>query len=126
VSVNGQMVASIGPGLLVLLAVTHADAESDADKLADKTRRLRIFSDADGTMNEPLGEREVLAVSQFTLYGDVSRGNRPSWGGAAPGPVAEPLYDRYCHALGARQGVFGADMAVALINDGPVTLLLDS
>jgi D-tyrosyl-tRNA(Tyr) deacylase len=119
-------VAAIGPGLLVLLGVTHSDTEADADKLAEKTRALRIFSDADGRMNEPLGQREVLAVSQFTLYGDASRGNRPSWGGAAPGALAEPLYERYCATLGARQGIFGADMAVALVNDGPVTLLLDS
>jgi D-tyrosyl-tRNA(Tyr) deacylase len=124
--VDGELVAAIGPGLLVLLGVTHSDDEADADKLAAKTRALRIFSDSDGRMNEALGDREVLAVSQFTLYGDASRGNRPSWGEAAPGTLAEPLYDRYCTTVGAKRGVFGADMAVALINDGPVTLLLDS
>ncbi len=118
--------AQIGPGLLVLVGVTHADTAADADRLAEKVARLRIFPDADGRMNEPLGEREVLAVSQFTLYGDTRRGNRPSWGEAAPGPVAEPIYDRFCTALEAKRGVFGADMAVALVNDGPVTLLVES
>jgi D-tyrosyl-tRNA(Tyr) deacylase len=126
VSVEGETVAAIGPGLLVLLGVTHADSTADADRLAAKVAKLRIFADAEGRMNEPLGEREVLAVSQFTLYGDTRRGNRPSWGDAAPGEVAEPLYDRFCTALDARRGIFGADMAVALVNDGPVTLLLES
>jgi D-tyrosyl-tRNA(Tyr) deacylase len=126
VTVEGDRVAEIGAGLLVLLGVTHTDTEADADKLADKVRRLRVFSDAEGRMNEPLGDREVLAVSQFTLYGDTSRGNRPSWGEAAPGAVAEPLYDRFAQALGAQRGIFGADMAVALVNDGPVTLLLQT
>jgi D-tyrosyl-tRNA(Tyr) deacylase len=126
VTVEGELVAAIGPGLLVLLGVTHSDTPADADRLAQKTRALRVFADADGRMNEPLGEREVLAVSQFTLYGDTRRGNRPSWGEAAPGELAEPLYDRFCTALDARRGIFGADMAVALVNDGPVTLLLES
>ncbi len=125
-TVEGELVAEIGPGLLVLLGVTHSDTPADADRLAQKTRALRIFPDADGRMNEPLGEREVLAVSQFTLYGDTRRGNRPSWAEAASGTVAEPLYERFCETLGAQRGVFGADMAVALINDGPVTLLLDT
>ncbi len=126
VSVAGEPVAAIGPGLLVLLGVTHADAAEDADRLAAKVAKLRIFADAEGRMNEPLGGREVLAVSQFTLYGDTRRGNRPSWGEAAPGEVAEPLYDRFCDALNAQRGIFGADMAVALVNDGPVTLMLES
>jgi D-tyrosyl-tRNA(Tyr) deacylase len=126
VSVDGAVVAKIGPGLLVLLGVTHTDAEADADKLADKVSKLRIFSDADGRMNEPLGDRQILAVSQFTLYGDARRGNRPSWTEAAPGAHAEPLYDRFCAALGAETGSFGADMAVMLVNDGPVTLLLET
>ena len=77
-------------------------------------------------MNEPLGEREVLCVSQFTLYGDARRGNRPSYIEAAAPEVAEPLYERFCELLGARRGVFGADMQVELVNDGPVTLLLES
>lgn len=77
-------------------------------------------------MNEPLGDREVLCISQFTLYGDTSRGNRPGWGAAAPGEEAEPLYDLVCERLDAARGVFGANMAVELVNDGPVTLLLES
>ena len=96
VAVAGETVAAIGPGLLVLLGVSVSDTERDADWLADKVRALRVFPDADGRMNEPLGEREVLCVSQFTLYGDARRGNRPSYIGAAPPPLAEPLYERFC------------------------------
>jgi len=126
VRVGGEVVARIGPGLLVLLGVTHDDDAARADRLADKVRALRVFPDADGRMNEPLGEREVLVVSQFTLYGDARKGNRPSYVAAAPGPVAEPLYERFRARLGAQGGVFGADMAVELVNDGPVTLLLEA
>jgi D-aminoacyl-tRNA deacylase len=118
-------VAAIGPGLLVLLGVTHADGPAAADRLADKVRALRVFPDADGRMNEPLGDREVLCVSQFTLYGDARRGNRPSYVDAARPEHAEPLYARFADRLGAARGVFGADMAIALVNDGPVTLLLE-
>jgi D-aminoacyl-tRNA deacylase len=125
VTVGGERVAAIGPGLLVLLGVTHADGPAEADKLADKVRALRVFADADGRMNEPLGDREVLCVSQFTLYGDARRGNRPSYAAAAPPEQAEPLYERFCERLGAARGVFGADMAVELVNDGPVTVLLE-
>lgn len=125
-SVDGREVSSIGPGLLVLLGVTGDDGEHDARWLADKVRALRIFPDADGRMNEPLGEREVLCVSQFTLYGDVRRGNRPSFVAAAAPELAEPLYERFCELLGARRGSFGAMMAVELVNDGPVTLLVES
>lgn len=125
VSVDGEQIAAIGPGLLVLLGVTHDDGPAQADRLADKVRALRVFPDADGRMNEPLGEREALCVSQFTLYGDTRRGNRPSYVAAAPGEVAEPLYERFRERLGAQGGVFGADMAVELVNDGPVTLLLE-
>jgi D-aminoacyl-tRNA deacylase len=125
VEVDGAVVGSIGPGLLVLLGVTHTDTDADADWIAAKIRGLRVFSDADGRMNEPLGDRSVLCVSQFTLYGDARRGNRPSYVDAAPGPVAEPLYERVCQLLGAERGVFGADMQVSLVNDGPVTLLLE-
>jgi D-tyrosyl-tRNA(Tyr) deacylase len=126
VDVGGQKVAAIGPGLLVLLGVTHADTEADADKLADKVRALRIFPDADGRMNEPLGAgREVLCVSQFTLYGDARKGNRPAYVAAARPEQAEPLYERFCDRLDARRGVFGAHMDVELVNDGPVTLLLE-
>jgi D-tyrosyl-tRNA(Tyr) deacylase len=84
-----------------------------------------VFPDADGVMTEPLGEREVLAVSQFTLYGDTRKGNRPSYVAAARPDDAEPLYDRFCERLGARRGVFGAHMLVELVNDGPVTLLVE-
>jgi D-aminoacyl-tRNA deacylase len=126
VHVKGEEHARIGPGLLVLLGVTHDDTEADADKLADKVRALRIFPDDDGRMNEPLGEREVLCVSQFTLYGDARRGNRPSYVAAAPPETAEPLYERFCERLGAARGVFGAHMEVELVNDGPVTILLES
>jgi D-tyrosyl-tRNA(Tyr) deacylase len=126
VDVEGDRVAQIGPGMLVLLGVGVGDGEEEADRLAGKVRALRIFDDADGRMNEPLGEREVLCVSQFTLYGDARRGNRPSYTGAARPEVAEPLYDRFCERLGAAKGVFGACMGVALINDGPVTLMLEA
>jgi D-tyrosyl-tRNA(Tyr) deacylase len=125
VTVDGERTAAIGPGLLVLLGVTHDDDEAAADRLADKVRALRVFPDAGGRMNEPLGEREALCVSQFTLYGDARRGNRPSYVAAAPGAVAEPLVERFRERLGAQGGVFGADMAVELVNDGPVTLLLE-
>lgn len=125
VDVEGDRVAQIGPGMLVLLGVGVGDGEEEADRLADKVRALRIFDDAEGRMNEPLGEREVLCVSQFTLYGDARRGNRPSYTGAARPEQGEPLYDRFCERLGAARGVFGACMGVALINDGPVTLLLE-
>jgi D-aminoacyl-tRNA deacylase len=126
VDVEGERVAQIGPGMLVLLGVSREDTEADADKLADKVRALRIFDDADGRMNEPLGDREVLCVSQFTLYGDTRKGNRPSYVEAAPGEVAEPLYERFCERLGAKRGIFGACMGVALVNDGPVTVMLEA
>jgi D-tyrosyl-tRNA(Tyr) deacylase len=125
VSVGGDCVAAIGPGLLVLLGVAHDDRPEDADRLAAKVRALRVFADADGRMNEPLGDREALCISQFTLYGDARRGNRPSYVAAARPEHAEPLYERFCERLGARRGVFGAHMAVELVNDGPVTLLLE-
>lgn len=126
VRVKDGEVAAIGPGLLVLLGVAPADDEASADRLAAKVGALRIFDDADGRMNESLGDREVLCVSQFTLYGDTSRGNRPSFVGAARPEHAEPLYERFCERLRARRGVFGARMHVELVNDGPVTLLLES
>jgi len=125
VFVNGEQVATIGPGLLVLLGVSHDDGETVADRLADKVRALRIFDDADGRMNEALGDREVLCVSQFTLYGDTRKGNRPSYVAAARPEQAEPLYERFADRLGAQRGRFGARMAVELVNDGPVTLLLE-
>ena len=125
-TVEGRTVAAIGPGLLVLLGISRVDGERDADWLADKVRALRVFPDVEGWMNEPLGEREVLCVSQFTLYGDARRGNRPSYVTAAPPELAQPLYERFCERLRARRGVFGASMAVELVNDGPVTLLVES
>lgn len=126
VEVDGRRVAAIGPGLLVLLGVHGTDSDREADWLADKVRALRVFADADGRMNEALGDRAVLCVSQFTLYGDARRGNRPSYVEAARPEHAEPLYERFCEALGASRGVFGAHMAVGLVNDGPVTLLLET
>jgi D-aminoacyl-tRNA deacylase len=126
VTVDGERVAAIGPGLLVLLGVTHDDGPEEADRLAEKVRALRVFPDGDGRMNEPLGDREVLCISQFTLYGDARKGNRPSYVAAARPEHAEPLYARFCDRLGAARGVFGADMAVELVNDGPVTLLLET
>ena len=125
VRVDGDEVAAIGPGLLVLLGVTHADDEGVADRLADKVRALRVFPDAEGRMNEPLGEREVLCVSQFTLYGDARKGNRPSYVAAARPEQAEPLYERFSQRLGAQRGRFGAAMTVELVNDGPVTLMVE-
>jgi D-tyrosyl-tRNA(Tyr) deacylase len=126
VDVEGERVAQIGPGMLVLLGVGRDDEADNADRLADKARKLRIFDDDEGRMNEPLGEREVLCVSQFTLYGDARKGNRPSYTDAAPPELAAPLYERFCERLGAKRGVFGACMGVALVNDGPVTLLLEA
>jgi D-aminoacyl-tRNA deacylase len=126
VTVDGEEVAATGAGVLVLLGIAHADGEAEADRLADKVRSLRIFPDADGRMNEPLGDREALCVSQFTLYGDARKGNRPSYVAAARPEHAEPLYQRFCERLGARRGVFGALMAVESVNDGPVTLLLEA
>ncbi|HEV7459630.1 MAG TPA: D-aminoacyl-tRNA deacylase [Solirubrobacteraceae bacterium] len=126
VTVEGEEVAAIGPGLLVLLGVTHDDDAASADRLADKVRALRVFPDADGRMNDPVGEREILCISQFTLYGDARKGNRPSYVAAAPPAHAEPLYLRFCERAGAARGVFGAMMAVELVNDGPVTLMLET
>jgi D-tyrosyl-tRNA(Tyr) deacylase len=125
VTVGGERVSEIGAGLLVLLGVTHTDTPADAERLADKVRALRIFADDDGKLNEPLGDREVLCVSQFTLYGDARKGNRPAYVAAARPEVAEPLYERFRTRLGAEGGVFGAHMDVELVNDGPVTILLE-
>jgi D-aminoacyl-tRNA deacylase len=126
VRVEERAVAAIGPGLLVLLGVTHSDDERAARRLAEKVRALRVFDDARGRMNEPLGDRELLCVSQFTLYGDTHRGNRPSYGAATGAEQAEPLYERFCDLAGAQRGVFGAHMLVELVNDGPVTLMLEA
>ncbi len=119
---------SIGTGLLVLLGITHDDTTDDADRLATKIHGLRILRDERSVADT---DAQVLVVSQFTLYGDTRKGRRPSWGAAAPGPVAEPLYGAFCTALERRgtvvaRGEFGAQMAVDLTNDGPVTLVIDS
>jgi D-aminoacyl-tRNA deacylase len=126
VSVDGRTVAAIGSGLLVLLGIAREDDPATADRLAEKVRALRVFADEQGRMNEPLGDREILCVSQFTLYGDTRRGNRPSFVQAAAPEQAEPLYERFCERTGARRGVFGAHMQVELVNDGPVTLMLET
>jgi D-tyrosyl-tRNA(Tyr) deacylase len=125
VRIEGDVTASIGSGLLVLLGVGHDDSPDTADRLAEKVRALRIFADADGKMNEALEAREVLCVSQFTLYADTRRGNRPSFVEAAPPAQAAVLYDRFCARLGAARGRFGEHMEVELTNDGPVTILLE-
>jgi D-tyrosyl-tRNA(Tyr) deacylase len=128
VSVDGREVARIGPGLVVLLGVRQGDGEAEADHLAGKLERLRVFEDAEGRMNLSVREveAELLVISQFTLYGDTRKGNRPSFVEAAPPDVAEPLYERVRAMLGAQGGVFGARMEVALVNDGPVTVLLEA
>jgi D-tyrosyl-tRNA(Tyr) deacylase len=128
VSVAGDEVATIGPGLLVLVGVHRDDGEAEADRLAAKVRALRLFADACGRTNLSLDEvgGEVLCVSQFTLYGDVSRGNRPSYTEAAPPERARPLYERVAERLGAATGRFGESMQVALVNDGPVTLQIEA
>jgi D-tyrosyl-tRNA(Tyr) deacylase len=126
VDVEGERVSQIEAGMLVLLGVGVGDGVEECDRLAAKVQKLRIFDDAEGRMNEPVGEREILCVSQFTLYGDARKGNRPSYVAAARPEDAEPLYERFCERLGAKKGVFGACMGVALINDGPVTLMLEA
>jgi D-tyrosyl-tRNA(Tyr) deacylase len=127
VSVEGEEVARIGRGLLVLLGVREGDGEADADRLAAKLLALRIFEDGEGKMNRSVADvgGEILCVSNFTLYGDTRKGNRPSFVGAAPPEHAEPLYERVREALGAQGGRFGLRMSVALRNDGPVTLVVE-
>lgn len=136
VTVAGEVTGAIGPGLLVLAGFEAAD-EADAaglDWMVGKLLKLRIFSDEAGVMNRSVVEAggEILAVSQFTLYASTRKGNRPSWGRAAPGPVSQPLFDDFVGRLAAAfgrpvpTGVFGADMQVLLENDGPVTLVIDS
>jgi D-aminoacyl-tRNA deacylase len=129
VSVDGHTTGEIGPGLLVLLGIKRGDTEEQADKLARKLLALRIFEDDDGRMNRSVTdiEGEILCVSQFTLYGDARKGNRPSFVDAAPPEEAEPLYERVRAALhDARGGRFGAHMEVELVNDGPVTLVVEN
>lgn len=134
VSVDTQVVGQIGPGLLVLAGFEADDGEADLEWMAGKIVRLRLFADESGTMNRSVLEAggEILAVSQFTLYASVRKGNRPSWSRAARGDVSGPLFERFVARLRAElgkpvpTGVFGADMQVALVNDGPVTLTIDS
>lgn len=128
-----RVAGSIGVGLCVLVGATHGDTPNDADKLADKLWGLRIFDDDDGVMNRSVADvgGALLVVSQFTLYGDTAKGRRPSWIAAARPEVAEPLVDRVVarlRSLGAivETGRFRTDMRVALVNDGPVTLMLDT
>lgn len=134
VSVDGQQVSAIGPGLMVLVGMERGDTQADVDWLADKTAGLRIFSDEEGVMNRSILDTggELLAVSQFTLTASTRKGKRPSYFRAAPGEESEPLYEAWCrrmesllgHPVG--RGIFGADMKVELINDGPVTIIIDS
>jgi len=133
VEVAGRVVGAVGQGLLVLLGVGHGDGEAEAWLLAEKTAQLRIFSDEAGKFNLSLAEvgGGALVVSQFTLFADTRKGRRPSFTDAAPPELAGPLVDAYAAALRAHgvpveQGVFGAAMRVALVNDGPVTIILDS
>ncbi|MEW5890280.1 MAG: D-aminoacyl-tRNA deacylase [Pseudomonadota bacterium] len=134
VTVAGQVVGRIGRGLLLLVGVTPEDTAGDITWLVRKLTTLRIFPDADGVMNQPIAavQGEMLAVSQFTLYASTRKGARPSWSRAAPPELAQPLFDAFVRELSAvlgkpvPTGVFGAHMQVALVNDGPVTLILDS
>ena len=134
VEIDGAAVASIGGGLLVLAGFEATDLDSDIEWMAAKLVRLRIFDDERGVMNRSVFESggDILAVSQFTLYASTRKGNRPSWGRAAPGELSGPLFARFVARLAellgkpVPGGVFGADMAVHLCNDGPVTLVLDS
>lgn len=132
VSVNGETIAAIGPGVVVLVGVTHNDTPEEARWLAQKVAGLRIFEDAEGKMNLSLLDvgGEAIVVSQFTLYGDARKGRRPSFTEAAPPAIAEPLVQRFAEELAAagvpvQTGIFGAHMLVEIHNDGPVTILLD-
>jgi D-tyrosyl-tRNA(Tyr) deacylase len=128
VTVDGEVTGEIGPGLLVLLGVRRGDTEEQADKLARKLLALRIFEDDQGRMNLSVADvgGGILCVSQFTLYGDTRKGNRPGFVDAAPPDEAEPLYERVKSALDAQGGRFGAHMDVELVNDGPVTLVVEN
>jgi D-tyrosyl-tRNA(Tyr) deacylase len=134
VTVDGKITGEIGAGLLLLVGITHADTEATEERMADKIVKLRIFSDEHGLMNKSVLDTggAVLAVSQFTLYADAKKGNRPSYTDAARPEQASPAFDRFVAKLSHRigrvvpTGVFGADMSVSLVNDGPVTIWLDS
>ncbi|MDR3413696.1 MAG: D-aminoacyl-tRNA deacylase [Formivibrio sp.] len=134
VEVDKQTTGAIGPGLLLLVGFEDADTPHDLDWMAGKVCNLRIFADSEGKMNQSVREAggEILAVSQFTLFGEYAKGNRPSWGRAAKSPISQPLFDAFVTKLATLlyhpipTGIFGAEMQVHLINDGPVTLMLDS
>jgi D-tyrosyl-tRNA(Tyr) deacylase len=134
VTVGGHVTGAIGRGLLVLAGVGGTDTDEDREWLARKIVHMRVFDDADGVMNLSVGQAGggILAVSQFTLYASTRKGNRPSWSNAAPPPVAQPAFDAFVHSLAQElgshvaTGVFGAYMDVSLVNDGPVTIWLDS
>ena len=134
VTIDGKVFSEIGGGLLVLLGISPEDAESDADKLASKTAALRIFDDENGVMNRSVTDMDgdMLVVSQFTLMASWKKGNRPSYIGAARHEIAIPLCEYFWKKLGeatgkgVKAGVFGADMKVALVNDGPVTIIMDT
>ncbi|PIZ31720.1 MAG: D-tyrosyl-tRNA(Tyr) deacylase [Alphaproteobacteria bacterium CG_4_10_14_0_8_um_filter_53_9] len=134
VAVGGETIGKVGSGFLILLGVTHSDTESEIEKLINKIVHLRIFEDSEGKMNLSLLDRggEVLVISQFTLFADCKKGRRPSFTGAARPELAEPLYKKFIQRIReagvekVEEGRFGADMKVSLINDGPVTIVLDS
>lgn len=133
VTVDSKVISSINKGLLVLLGITDTDTEKDADYIAEKTVFARIFTDNEDKMNLSLQDvgGEILVVSQFTLYGDIRKGRRPSFIRAAKGEISEPMYEKVCEKISqmgitVKKGIFGADMLVQLQNDGPVTLLLES
>lgn len=134
VSIDGEVRASIGPGLLVLLGIGHEDGAEDIDYLVNKTAALRIFNDSDGVMNRSVVDvgGDVIVVSQFTLMASTRKGNRPSYIGAAGHETAIPIYEQFCRRMSSAigrpvgTGVFGADMKVSLTNDGPVTICIDS
>lgn len=132
VKVDGNTVGNIGPGLLVLVGITHEDSQAQSSWLANKLINLRIFEDADGKMNESLLDKKgsVLIISQFTLYGDCNEGRRPSFIQAARPEVAKPLYEHFCeevrrNGVEVAKGIFGAEMKVGLVNDGPVTMMIE-
>lgn len=134
VTIDGETISAINEGLLLLIGITHSDSENEVDRITRKIVTLRIFDDEKGVMNRSVQDigGSILAVSQFTLYGNCKKGNRPSYIDAAPGAVSEPLYDAFCDRLEQllpdkiQRGRFGADMKVQLLNNGPVTILLDS
>lgn len=134
VEVDASVCAHIGPGLLLLVGLEASDSEQDLEWMTNKLALLRIFNDEKGVMNRSVLDcgGEILAVSQFTLFGSCAKGNRPSWSRAARGEISQPLFERFVEKLSTRlgkavpSGIFGADMHVHLINDGPVTLMIDS